>query len=449
MSPGRQQPEFSPQSPTFREQHQSPIPKPPAPRRSVSFQPEMFHQRSDFVHLQDSDGIPNDLLHYQESPSLPPSDVGSVNGQTNTSNMGPAHMNSDQYSNNYNEQYGYAATGGAFGGGGADFHPAKFGNDFGVSFVPDEALIKHDASRRRQSIQQEEEDALLAMALQEEEDAFAAEAEAEAAVAENTTQLVHELLSMNVPAPSNGVNREEDMVIHYQAPDHVEDSSALPDFSLVNESEVGEGENCVICLEPLSSGTVVALRNCGHMFHLDCLDDALEHSRRCPQCREHVRGGLQGTSPSGSMSITRPVVARVAGMNGYEETKAIRIEYNIPDGIQQTYHENPGKFFHGVSKVAFLPNTRPGNSLLQRLVYAFNHGMTFQISNNYDENKSTVGWANIPHLSNIEGISSSSLVGGIDAECFAENATIFVENCNDELDQLGVPRFREENASQT
>lgn len=65
------------------------------------------------------------------------------------------------------------------------------------------------------------------------------------------------------------------------------------------------GIQCVICLtSDTSSEEWCTLRECGHVFHTHCAAQALEHSRRCPQCR--VRGseggGYEGYAQRGSSS---------------------------------------------------------------------------------------------------------------------------------------------------
>ena len=46
------------------------------------------------------------------------------------------------------------------------------------------------------------------------------------------------------------------------------------------------GVQCVICLSAdTSTEDWSALKDCGHVFHTHCLAQAMEHNRRCPQCR--------------------------------------------------------------------------------------------------------------------------------------------------------------------
>ena len=45
---------------------------------------------------------------------------------------------------------------------------------------------------------------------------------------------------------------------------------------------------------------------------------------------------------------------------GYEESKTIKIKYDIPEGIQSQNHPNPGaKYVHTI-RIAYLPHTPEG-----------------------------------------------------------------------------------------
>ena len=46
-------------------------------------------------------------------------------------------------------------------------------------------------------------------------------------------------------------------------------------------------ETCSICQDSVVHGT--RLRNCGHCFHTDCIDQWLGMNTRCPMCRHDIR----------------------------------------------------------------------------------------------------------------------------------------------------------------
>jgi hypothetical protein len=271
------------------------------------------------------------------------------------------------------------------------------------------------------SINKDDEDLLLAMALQKEEDDYAtALREERDRREEDRRQLVMALLEQ-VP----DAHVAPDQVIEYEAPETI-DLDEASDFALVNDSSwITEKDICPICLESLSEGLVVSLRQCDHFFHLDCLDDLLQQSRRCPKCRQDVRTQHTGTSPSGTMKITRPVIQRAKTATGsFVEKRVIQIEYILPDGEQKNYHDRPGDPYKGTIKVAYLPTNSQGTYLLKRLIFAFKHGMIFRITRTSDGEKSIVNWASIPHRFSIGE---------------KEFDSIYMANCNEALDQLGVP----------
>ncbi|XP_022717915.1 NEP1-interacting protein-like 1 [Durio zibethinus] len=50
-----------------------------------------------------------------------------------------------------------------------------------------------------------------------------------------------------------------------------------------------EESSCSICLQGLKDGEMARnLPRCGHIFHLNCVDEWLSRQGTCPMCREHV-----------------------------------------------------------------------------------------------------------------------------------------------------------------
>lgn len=269
-----------------------------------------------------------------------------------------------------------------------------------------------------------DEDMLLAMALQQEEDNYAAALRQDRdRREEERRRLVMQLLE-NIPDAPPPPPVEEDEVIEYVAPETLE-VDPQSDFTLVNDSSwATEKDVCAICFDSLATGLVISLRNCEHMFHMDCIDDALEHSKKCPTCRREVRSQISGDAPSGTMRITRPVINRVPDMNGYTDKRVIQIEYIIPDGEQREYHEFPGDPYKGTIKIAYLPTNSQGTYLLKRLKFAFRNGLTFRLAQANDTEKCVVNWASIPHRFSLGE---------------KEFHDTYMAVCNEALDQLGVP----------
>ena len=68
-------------------------------------------------------------------------------------------------------------------------------------------------------------------------------------------------------------------------------------------SSANDGDDkCPICLEPMSENTV-SLR-CNHVFHGQCLVDALLHNARCPVCRDSPRDDDDDLSDSDDGFVT-------------------------------------------------------------------------------------------------------------------------------------------------
>ena len=63
---------------------------------------------------------------------------------------------------------------------------------------------------------------------------------------------------------------------------------------------IRRNENCCICLTNLMVGIeghqLIELRDCGHVFHFECISRWLDHKSRCPLCNREVGG----PAPEGS-----------------------------------------------------------------------------------------------------------------------------------------------------
>ena len=76
----------------------------------------------------------------------------------------------------------------------------------------------------------------------------------------------------------------------------------------------------------------------------------------------------QGKSPSGTMAIS---TSRMLDCTGFINVGSIIIDYNIPSGQQQSYHDHPGQNHGSKFARAYLPNNQDGKGLLKRLKYSF------------------------------------------------------------------------------
>jgi Deltex C-terminal domain/Ring finger domain len=174
---------------------------------------------------------------------------------------------------------------------------------------------------------------------------------------------------------------------------------------------------CPIC-RGHDQSTAVHLIECGHVFHLGCLQDVFTGYQACPSCKKSVFPP-QGDMPSESMTIYLSDVA----CEGYEKCGTIIIDYCIPTATQKPYHANPGQHHCRLERRAFVPANTQGANLVKRLRFAFMHGLTFTVDDN------AVTWALIPH--------KTSLSGGPDSFGFPDQ--MYITNCNKHLDMFEVP----------
>eukprot|EP00756_Hemistasia_phaeocysticola_P066145 Hpha_TRINITY_DN9026_c0_g1::TRINITY_DN9026_c0_g1_i1::g.141825::m.141825 len=95
---------------------------------------------------------------------------------------------------------------------------------------------------------------------------------------------------------------------------HLEDYEQVLENAVVQLNPEGTVSECSVCLEALTSGVLVRLPACGHMFHKDCMREYVQHQvrggkryPRCPNCRRRVcqnddelRRGVTAGSPTDS-----------------------------------------------------------------------------------------------------------------------------------------------------
>ncbi|CAN4105423.1 unnamed protein product [Withania somnifera] len=67
---------------------------------------------------------------------------------------------------------------------------------------------------------------------------------------------------------------------------------SLPTFSFDPSSTTGSGTECAICLAEYSQGDEIkVLPQCGHEFHVHCIDTWLGSHSSCPSCQEILIAG--------------------------------------------------------------------------------------------------------------------------------------------------------------
>mmetsp|Transcript_16838 Transcript_16838/g.38730 ORF Transcript_16838/g.38730 Transcript_16838/m.38730 type:complete len:545 (-) Transcript_16838:284-1918(-) len=188
-----------------------------------------------------------------------------------------------------------------------------------------------------------------------------------------------------------------------------------------------------------TAGSLVALKRCGHVFHRECLREALKFDPKCPICRTISTEPI-GKCPSGRMEIGLDPDLLCEGFeeeqqHGRDDNMGTwRIHYTIRAGTQKPYHDNPGVEYSPTSREAFVPNTEHGRRLLKRLTYAFSRGLTFTVGTSLTSGKeNVVVWASIHHKTR-----PYSTNGVQNAHSFPDKG--YFINCNEELDALGVPQ---------
>jgi hypothetical protein len=267
-----------------------------------------------------------------------------------------------------------------------------------------------------------------------------ASASPSSAVASSSTAAVG--VAAVTAAAAVSTNTVSSKVIQYTAPDTLEGTGRLAALQNVDSTlsivDVNKKKNndcldcCAVCLDAMSHGTTLArIQTCGHIFHRNCIQDCFVRSNKCPVCRQSVSEPV-GKCPSGQMSITH---REDLTCSGYEDDDSsdggtIVITYNIPAGIQKSYHDHPGLFHTSAYRVAYIPNCEQGRALLARLEYAFLHGLTFTVGVSLTTGcPNAVTWASIHHKTRV----TAGPHGYPDPYYF--------DNVNEELDALDVPRL--------
>jgi len=128
---------------------------------------------------------------------------------------------------------------------------------------------------------------------------------------------------------------------------------------------------CPICLDTLTNPRIL---KCKHVFCTKCAETALKHNNRCPVCKE-VQGVIQGNQPEGEMRFK----TTYDRLPGYYDCGTIVIYYSFQSGIQGPEHPNPGRFYDGTRRSAYLPDNREGREVLQLLRRAFEARLVFTV----------------------------------------------------------------------
>lgn len=169
---------------------------------------------------------------------------------------------------------------------------------------------------------------------------------------------------------------------------------------------------CLIELAPENTGNmVVALTQCCHQLHLDCLNAMLSRQSckrnmyiQCPVCMM-IYGEKTGNQPEGSMDWN----VLNYSLPGHNGSRTIQITYNIVSGIQGSEHPNPGRPYYAVGfpRVCYLPDTEKGRKILRLLSVAFERRLVFTIGRSVTTGREDVVTWNEIHHKTEPGVSNS------------------------------------------
>ncbi|XP_068724849.1 uncharacterized protein [Montipora capricornis] len=157
-----------------------------------------------------------------------------------------------------------------------------------------------------------------------------------------------------------------------------------------------EEEECPICLTAISNPRSL---KCKHVFCSACIEVALNVRNRCPVCQK-PQGVLKGNQPPGLMT------SQVSGQSlpGYEGYGTIIIDYSFASGIQGREHPNPGQYYGGMNRQAYLPDTREGREVLQLLKRAFDARLVFTVGTSTTSGlQNQITWNDIHHKTSTHG----------------------------------------------
>ncbi|XP_048249660.1 uncharacterized protein LOC124119043 [Haliotis rufescens] len=162
------------------------------------------------------------------------------------------------------------------------------------------------------------------------------------------------------------------------------------------ETEVQGGEDCVICLSPMTDPVKL---KCGHQFCKQCVDNAFKIKAVCPVCKMKC-GEITGNMPPGTMRDR----VDYFDLPGYKGCGTIIITYAFNDGHQTEEHPDPGQWYRGFTRTAYLPNNAEGQKVLSLLKVAWKRRLTFTIGRSVTMGRdSCITWNEIHHKTSTSG----------------------------------------------
>ncbi|XP_043978905.1 uncharacterized protein LOC122834484 isoform X2 [Gambusia affinis] len=181
-------------------------------------------------------------------------------------------------------------------------------------------------------------------------------------------------------------------------------------------------DKCPLCLSDFTNKKQL---KCKHAFCKECLQNALKACGPiCPICKD-VFGVMKGNQPDGKMSWNKYPLS----LPGFKDCGHICITYNIPSGKQTENHPNPGQFYRGTTRYAYLPDNKEGNKVLLLLNKAFDQKLIFTVGASRTTGaENMVTWNDIHH--------KTSMSGG--PECYGYPDENYLSRVKEELKAKGI-----------
>ena len=117
--------------------------------------------------------------------------------------------------------------------------------------------------------------------------------------------------------------------------------------------------------------------------------------------RQEVDGITEGNQPDGIMNVKQTYHS---SLSGYEGFGYYTITYHIPSGKQDTRHPNPGHWFTGTVRNAYLPASKEGEVVLKLLQKAFDKKLIFTVGRSKTSGRENcITWNGIHLKTNMAG----------------------------------------------
>ncbi|XP_017271233.1 E3 ubiquitin-protein ligase DTX3L isoform X2 [Kryptolebias marmoratus] len=183
-----------------------------------------------------------------------------------------------------------------------------------------------------------------------------------------------------------------------------------------------QDDKCPICLDSFTSKKQL---KCKHEFCKACLQKSMKHNGPiCPVCKD-VFGAMEGDQPEGKMTWFKSP----SSLPGFEGFGHIIITYDIPHGKQTEKHPQPGQYYSGINRTAYLPDNKEGNEVLKLLEKAFEQKLIFTVGTSRTTGLDhQVTWNDIHH--------KTSMYGGPDR--FGYPDPMYLSRVKEELKAKGI-----------